>query len=104
MTSKDALRMTSKDALRMTSKDALRMTSKGLAQNDNWREVMRSIVSYILILICSATAATAQVTDVIRGRITGPDSLPLQGVNVRATSYQGGVAKSTTTDKNGRFT
>ena len=66
---------------------------------------MRTITSIILVLIFAATkGASAQVTDVIRGRITGPDSLPLQGVSVRATSYQGGVSKATTTDKAGRYT
>ena len=66
---------------------------------------MRQIVSTILIFIFAvAKPAAAQVTDVIRGRVTGPDSMPVQGVSVRATSYQGGVAKTTTTDKNGRFT
>jgi hypothetical protein len=49
-------------------------------------------------------AAAAQQTDVIRGRVTGPDSLPLQNVEVRATSYQGSVVKVATTDKAGRYT
>ena len=66
---------------------------------------MQRLLSIISILIFAAVkSASAQVTDVIRGRVTGPDSMPLQGVNVRATSYAGGVAKTTTTDKNGRFT
>lgn len=45
----------------------------------------------------------AQQTDVIRGRIIGPDSLPLAEVSVKARSYAGGVEKSTRTDKDGRF-
>ena len=65
---------------------------------------MRLISIILVLIIGAATTASAQVTDVIRGRVTGPDSMPLQGVNVRATSYIGGVAKTTTTDKNGRFT
>ena len=48
--------------------------------------------------------ASAQQTDVIRGRVIGSDSLPIQGANVRATSYQGAVAKMATTDKGGRYT
>ena len=66
----------------------------------------RRLVAIVVLLALStfAMTASAQVTDVIRGRVTGPDSLPLQGVNVRATSYQGGVVKTATTDKSGRFT
>src|SRR4051812_39024306 len=45
-----------------------------------------------------------QVTDVLRGRVTGPDTIPLSGVTVRATSYMGSVTKTATTDKSGRFT
>ena len=77
--------------------------SLGRHQNDG--TLMQRLVSIILALMCSvASSASAQVTDVIRGRVTGPDSLPLQGVNVRATSYIGGVAKAANTDKAGRFT
>src|SRR4051812_10139383 len=66
---------------------------------------MRTIILLFLTLIAAVpTSVSAQVTDVIRGRVTGPDSLPLQGVNVRATSYAGGVARNAMTDKNGRFT
>jgi hypothetical protein len=48
--------------------------------------------------------ADAQTTDVIRGRVTGPDNTPLEGVRVRATSYYGAVTRPGTTDKNGVFT
>ena len=48
--------------------------------------------------------AHAQQTDVIRGRITRADSTPIEGAGVKATSYQGTVEKTTTTDKSGRFT
>jgi hypothetical protein len=67
---------------------------------------MRRCVSIAATLAnaCLAQAAFAQQTDIIRGRVTAPDSAPLQGVNVRATSYQGSVVKTATTDKSGRFT
>lgn len=52
----------------------------------------------------AARAVRAQTTDVLRGRVIGPDSLPVQGVDVRATSYSGGVVKTTKTDKGGRYT
>ncbi|HEY9230078.1 MAG TPA: TonB-dependent receptor, partial [Gemmatimonadaceae bacterium] len=43
-------------------------------------------------------------TDVIRGRITGPDSLPIERARITVTSLSGNVSRSTQTDKNGRFT
>ena len=46
----------------------------------------------------------AQQADVIRGRVTGPDSLPVEGVTVTATSIGGGVNRTARTDKGGRFT
>src|ERR1043165_101144 len=58
----------------------------------------------LLILAVSALSAGAQEPDVIRGRVTGPDAQPIQGVTVRATSYVGAVVKTASTDKNGRFT
>jgi hypothetical protein len=51
-----------------------------------------------------APDAMAQQSDVIRGRITGPDSLPLQNVVVTATSISGNVNRTARTDKNGRYT
>lgn len=67
---------------------------------------MSRIVPFIAVLAAAflARTAAAQQTDNIRGRVTGPDSLPVQGVEVRATSYAGVVTKTATTDKNGRFT
>ena len=50
-------------------------------------------------------AAAQQLTDIIRGRVTGPppDTLPLSGARITATSYQGNISKTAQTDKNGRF-
>src|SRR5215831_18022764 len=48
-------------------------------------------------------ALAQQSTDIIRGRVTGPDSLLISGARVTATSYLGEISKSTVTDKNGRF-
>jgi hypothetical protein len=50
-------------------------------------------------------AAAQQSTDIIRGRVTGPppDTLPLSGARITATSYQGNISKTAQTDKNGRF-
>src|SRR5688500_10244868 len=51
-----------------------------------------------------AGPAGAQQADVIRGRVTGPDSLPLEGVMVTATTLSGNVNRTARTDKNGRYT
>jgi hypothetical protein len=58
-----------------------------------------------ILLAIGAHASFAQVsTDIIRGRVTDPDAHPVQGVEVKATSYQGRITKTATTDKGGRFT
>jgi hypothetical protein len=61
-------------------------------------------ITALLAVLCLASAASAQQTDVIRGRVSGPDATPLEGVHVRAMSYQGSITKTATTDKGGRFT
>ena len=48
--------------------------------------------------------ATAQQADVIRGRVIGPDSLPLPEVLVTVTSFSGNVSRTARTNKDGRFT
>ncbi len=48
-------------------------------------------------------ALAQQSTDIIRGRVTGPDTLPIAGARITATSYAGNVSKSAEADKNGRF-
>lgn len=55
------------------------------------------------ILALSASPAYAQV-DVIRGRVIGPDSLPIEHVVVTATSIGGNVSRTARSDRNGRFT
>jgi hypothetical protein len=67
---------------------------------------LRQVVALLLIVILrDALPETvyAQQTDVIRGRVLGPDTVPIADVVVKATSYVGGVSKSTKTDKAGRF-
>ncbi|MDP9178616.1 MAG: TonB-dependent receptor, partial [Gemmatimonadota bacterium] len=64
---------------------------------------------FLLIVLTAAAAAMprsalAQQTDVIRGRVTGPDSAGLEGVTVTVTSISGNVSRTARTDSNGRFT
>ena len=44
-----------------------------------------------------------QSADVIRGRVTAPDSTPIAGAVITAVSYFGGITKTARTDKNGRY-
>jgi hypothetical protein len=62
-------------------------------------------LSLAAIIICSLAgrSASAQTTDVIRGRVTGPDNAPIQSVNVTATSLSGNVSRSSRSDKDGKF-
>ncbi len=66
----------------------------------------RSILRHALALAAFLVAAplAAQQTDVIRGRVTGPDNRPIEGVQVTATSVSGGVNRNARTNNDGRFT
>src|SRR5437868_10281520 len=46
----------------------------------------------------------AQQADVVRGRVIGPDSMPVEGAKVTVTSMGGQVSRNARTDKDGRFT
>ncbi len=69
---------------------------------------MGAAVGALLIagqMLMTPIAARAQVsTDIVRGRITDASQAPVQGAEVKATSYFGQVSKTATTDKSGRFT
>jgi hypothetical protein len=65
---------------------------------------LRAAVCAAFLVGALAPAAVAQQSDVIRGRITGPDSQPLQNVLVTATSISGNVNRTARSDKNGRYT
>ncbi|HET9423937.1 MAG TPA: carboxypeptidase-like regulatory domain-containing protein [Gemmatimonadaceae bacterium] len=51
-----------------------------------------------------AAAAGAQESDIIRGKVTGPDSLPLENVKVTAMSMATNQSISRNTNAEGRFT
>src|SRR5262249_41995171 len=62
---------------------------------------------FLVALIAFVTAPAvlrAQDPDIIRGRVTGPDSLPIEGAAVSVTAISSGVNKTTRTDKDGRYT
>jgi hypothetical protein len=56
--------------------------------------------------VCAAVPPVAggQSVDVIRGRVTGPDSLPLENAQVIATTLSGNVNRSARTNRQGRYT
>lgn len=64
---------------------------------------LRAVLFTAIFTSVLASAGHAQ-SDIIRGRVTGPDSVPLQNVVVTATSISGGVNRTARTDRNGRFT
>jgi len=60
----------------------------------------------LLVALGAARPSAAQVgttTDIITGRVTGPDSQPLPGAVVIATSIETQVSRQHTTDARGRF-
>lgn len=58
----------------------------------------------LLLALFAAPRLLAQDPDIIRGRVTGPDSLPVEAASVSVTAIQSGVNKTARTDKDGRFT
>lgn len=66
--------------------------------------VLAALIAALLAFAGTPSTAAAQQADVIRGRITGPDSLPVESATVTATSISGNVSRSARTDRNGRFT
>ncbi|HET9425628.1 MAG TPA: carboxypeptidase-like regulatory domain-containing protein [Gemmatimonadaceae bacterium] len=61
-----------------------------------------SVVAVVVSIFCGRDLS-AQATDVIRGRVIGPDSLPVVGATVTATSISGNVSRNARTDRNGNF-
>src|SRR3989454_1525019 len=74
------------------------------------RELLRPrrlLGTVVLVAMAAAHPADAQVgttTDIITGTVTGPDSQPVAGAVVTATSLETRVSRQRTTDARGRFT
>ncbi|MDO8502164.1 MAG: carboxypeptidase regulatory-like domain-containing protein [Gemmatimonadaceae bacterium] len=62
------------------------------------------VVAAALIPMVPPNDANAQQADVIRGRVTGPDSAAIENVVVTVTSISGNVSRTARTDRSGRFT
>jgi hypothetical protein len=67
---------------------------------------LAALVAVVTALALAAPAGTlrAQGVDIIRGRVLGPDSLPLADVQVTATTLFGQVSRSVRTNRDGRYT
>lgn len=65
---------------------------------------LRSLALAAAFVLAFGTTARAQDPDIIRGRITGPDSVALEGAMVTVSTIQGDLVKTARTDKNGNFT
>ena len=65
----------------------------------------RSLAAALLgAILIGAAPLHAQQADVVRGRVIGPDSVPIEGAQVTVTSLSGNVSRTARTDKAGRFT
>jgi len=61
------------------------------------------VVAGVMALVGRPAALRAQA-DVVRGRVIGPDSTPVERATITVTSLRGSVSRSTRTDKDGRYT
>src|SRR5688572_29778703 len=64
---------------------------------------MRSMVARLAIALALSAASLHAQTDVIRGRVTNSEGLPLAGVRVTATSIPGNVTRETRTSDKGIY-
>ncbi|MBL0939609.1 MAG: TonB-dependent receptor [Gemmatimonadaceae bacterium] len=67
----------------------------------------RRLLGGLALLIATFAApeiAEAQQVDIIRGRVTGTDTMPIPNVLVTATTLSGNVSRTQRTDRNGRYT
>ena len=62
------------------------------------------VISTLVVMASGSPPLHAQQADVIRGRVVGPDSQPVENVVVTATSIAGNVSRTARTDRNGRYT
>src|SRR5688572_6994834 len=64
---------------------------------------MRSMVARLAIALALSASSLAAQTDVIRGRVTNSEGLPLAGVRVTATSIPGSVTREVRTSDKGQY-
>src|SRR5512139_862552 len=65
----------------------------------------RSIIFFLFALLAGVAPLQAQdASDVIRGRVIGPDKKPVENVTVTATSLVNQTTRTARSNKDGRFT
>ncbi|HEV2146239.1 MAG TPA: carboxypeptidase regulatory-like domain-containing protein [Longimicrobiaceae bacterium] len=65
------------------------------------------LLPLLLALLLAPATLLAQVgvtTDILRGRVTGPDGAPVDQARVEATSAETGITRTTTTNEQGVYT
>ena len=65
---------------------------------------MRLLPLVILALAVTPPMSAAAQTDIVRGRVIGPDSAPVARATVTVTSLRGNVSRAARTDDDGRYT
>src|SRR5215216_1920618 len=101
--------------IRMSNRLRRRAVFRGSAPTSSSRSMLplrtAALVAAATVALLIAPVAPSQSVaaqdagaDVIRGRVTGPDSLGIENVTVTATSMSSQSARTTRTDRNGRYT
>jgi hypothetical protein len=65
---------------------------------------MLVVLGLLVASLPLATAGAQDGADIIRGRVIGPDSVPISGAVVTATSVSGNVSRRARTARDGRYT
>ena len=61
------------------------------------------ILLFVALLFGAASAASAQATIILQGRVVGPDNTPMEGVRVAATDRETGQVRVSGTAANGAY-
>src|SRR5581483_9216939 len=61
------------------------------------------VSSFVIALSCTLSAIAGAQSDLIRGRVVGPDSAPVARATVTVTSLRGNVSRSARTESDGRY-
>ena len=69
------------------------------------RGVITALALGVTMMLASSPlrAQIGTTTDIITGRVIGPDSLPLAGAHVEATSFESAITRNNVTDDQGRY-
>jgi hypothetical protein len=62
-----------------------------------------SLLAAVVLLATGASSLSAQQVDIIRGRVTGPDTMGVPNVLVTATTLTGNVSRTNRTNAQGRY-